>query len=72
LTLGTRQLFANPTWINGGTLLLSGGDNRLFVSALGAGNVLNVNEGALDLGGNNQTVGSAQQLQRDAWVRVVL
>ncbi|NBV85336.1 MAG: hypothetical protein EBS01_03515, partial [Verrucomicrobia bacterium] len=56
LNVGVRQLYTGVTYVNGGTLLLAGGNDRLFVSALGAGNGLVVNNGVLDLGGNNQTV----------------
>ncbi len=56
LIVGVRQLYTGATNVNGGTLTLSGGDNRLFVSAFGAGNALNVNAGVLNLGATSQTV----------------
>ncbi|OYW30828.1 MAG: hypothetical protein B7Z47_02925, partial [Chthoniobacter sp. 12-60-6] len=56
LTLGARQLFTGTTNLNGGSMVLNGGANTLFVSGLGVGNALNVNNGRLDLNGNNQLV----------------
>ena len=56
LVVGVRQLYTGATNLNGGTLTLSGGDNRLFVNALGTGYALNVNAGVLDLGTTSQTV----------------
>jgi autotransporter-associated beta strand protein len=56
LVVGVRQLYTGATNLNGGTLTLSGGDNRLFVNGLGTGYALNVNAGVLDLGTTSQTV----------------
>jgi fibronectin-binding autotransporter adhesin len=52
LTLSAANTYNGGTAVNGGTLLLSGGDNRLATNG-----VLSVASGAvLNLGGNNQTV----------------
>jgi len=60
VTVGTRQLYTGTTSINNGTLKLSGGDNRIFVSAVGGVQAVNVNNGGtLDLNGTNQAIGTS-------------
>ncbi len=54
LTLTAANTYAGGTTVNGGTLALSGGDNRLSTG----GNIW-LNSGTLDLGGNSQTLNDA-------------
>ncbi|NBV34864.1 MAG: hypothetical protein EBR81_14015, partial [Proteobacteria bacterium] len=56
LNVKVRQLYANTTYLNGGTIRLVGGDNRLYVGPTGTPNALVVNSGMLDLNGTNQVV----------------
>jgi len=54
LTLSNANLYSGQTTINGGTITLSGGNNRLLINQ-----AMVVNKGGtLDLGANNQQVGT--------------
>jgi len=53
LELTAGNTYSGGTTINGGTLKLSGGDNRLNTSGF-----ITLNSGTLDLGGNSQTLAS--------------
>jgi autotransporter-associated beta strand protein len=56
LNVNVRQLAGVTTVLNGGTIRLAGGDNRLYVGPTGATNALVINNGVLDLNGTNQAV----------------
>jgi autotransporter-associated beta strand protein len=56
LNLNRSQFYTGATAVNNGTVVLNGGNNTLFVNAIGGANALNVNGGVLDLNGNSQVV----------------
>ncbi len=58
LNLNRAQFYTGATSVNNGTMVLNGGNNTLFVNAIGGANALNVNGGVLDLNGNSQVVGT--------------
>ncbi|MDB6076147.1 MAG: Autotransporter-associated beta strand repeat protein, partial [Verrucomicrobiaceae bacterium] len=56
LTFSQPQIFTGTLFVNNGTVKLNGGDNTLFVDALGNGRTLQMNAGTLDLNGNDQLI----------------